>query len=220
MVADCSVEGCLARHSRSVAHGKEAHDQPTGHAGADGARDAWLPRRPQPGAARCGRGGRRAAPGARRRRHRQDPRSDHAPCPSAHDRPGAAVSGARGHLHQQGGARDDPARVAAARAQPRGAVARHLPCARRAPAAPPRRADRAEGQLHHPRYRRPAASVEAGDRGRGPRPAALDAARPAVDHRALQGPRPDAGQGARIGHRRLRARAHAPALCRLPGAPA
>ena len=32
---------------------KEAHDQPTGHAGAAGARDAWLPRRPQPGAARA-----------------------------------------------------------------------------------------------------------------------------------------------------------------------
>ena len=89
-------------------------------------------------------------------------------------RPGAAVPGARGHLHQQGGARDDPARRAAARAQRRGPVARHLPCARRPPAAPPRRAGRPQGQLHDPRYRRPAPPLEAGDRGRGPRPAALD----------------------------------------------
>ena len=48
-------------------------------------------------------------------------------------------------------------------------VARHLPFDRRARAAPPCRAGRAEEQLHHPRHRRPDAADQAAAAGRGHR---------------------------------------------------
>ena len=56
------------------------------------------------------------------------------------------------------------------------ALGRHLPLGRRADPAPPRRAGRAEVQLHHPRHRRPGAADQAAPGGREHRHQALDAA--------------------------------------------
>ena len=154
---------------------------------------------------------------ARRGRHWQDPGADHAPCPSADDRPGAAASGACGHLHQQGRARDDPARP---RLLERSVEGLWLGTFHALGARLLRRHAELVGLKANftildtddqPR-------LEAGDRGRRSGPASLVAARPARAHRALERSRPNSRKGAGIGHRRLRARACAPALCRLPGA--
>ena len=131
--------------------------RPALRAGDDAGVHGWA----EPHSGAGGRGDGRAGAGAGRRRHRQDAGADHPARAYPADRPGAAVAGAGRHLHQQGGARDARARRGAARPPGRGLVARHLPCARRAHAAPPCRAGRAEAELHHPRYRRPAAAAQA-----------------------------------------------------------
>ena len=64
----------------------------------------------QSGAAAGGGAYRRAAPGARRRRHRQDARADGADRQHPRHRPRLALADPRRHLHQQGGARDEGAR--------------------------------------------------------------------------------------------------------------
>ncbi len=106
----------------------------------------------------------------------------------------------------------------AARPERRGPLARHLPRARRPPAAPARRAGRPQGQLHDPRHRRSAPAAEAGDRGGRSRRAPLDARASCWRSSALEGSRPDAGGCAGERDRRLRARSHARALRRLSGA--
>ena len=85
--------------------GRRAAAVGAGDRGAAGA----LSRRPEPGAAGGGGGARRAGAGARRRRHRQDPGADHPHRAPAQHRAGAAEPDPRGHLHQQGGARDEGA---------------------------------------------------------------------------------------------------------------
>ena len=135
---------------------------------------ARLPRRPQPAAARGGADHRRPGAGACRRGHRQDRRADRAPRPPHRHPPRLAEPDPRRHLHQQGRARDEGARLGHLRRRDRGhAVARHLPLGRRADASQPRRAGRAAVQLHHPRHRRPAAPAQAADRRRQPRREAL-----------------------------------------------
>src|SRR5260370_558052 len=60
----------------------------------------------EPGAGRRGAGARRAAAGAGRRRHRQDPGADHPAVPPDPDAPRLAVADPGRDLHEQGGARD------------------------------------------------------------------------------------------------------------------
>ena len=111
---------------------------------ARAAAGAPVSRRPQSGAAAGGRDPGRAGAGAGRRRNRQDARADHADRAHSCDRTGAAERDPGGHLHQQGGARDEEPRRPDGGADGRGhAVARHLPFDRREDPPPPRRAGRA-----------------------------------------------------------------------------
>ena len=97
-------------------------------------------------------------------------------------------------------------------------MARHLPRAVRAHAAPKCGAGRAVAQLHHPRRRRPVAAAEAGDGGRAGRCQTLGAPGDDGCDPALEGPRADArAHHAGRGHR-LRRRSRARRVRRLPGA--
>ena len=130
--------------------------------------------RPQSRAARGGGDAGRPGSGAGRRRHRQNPRSDDENRPHPQHGPGASEPDPRGHLHQQGGARDEGARRPHGRPGGRGhAVDGHLPRHRREDAAPPRRAGRAEERLHHPGRRRPDPADETAVGGRAPRREAM-----------------------------------------------
>ncbi len=116
-------------------------------------------------------------------------------------------------------AREMKARVGAAdRPAGRGLVARHLPFARRAHPAQPCRGGGPQAQLHHPRHRRPAAPDQAAHPGRRSRQPEMAGARGARRHRALEGPRPDAGQGDRGRAGGSRRRPHPRHLPRVPGA--
>ena len=175
--------------------------------------------RPQPGAARGCRNAGRPCAGAGRRRHRQDPRADHADRPHPEPGPGAAARNPLGDLHQQGGARDE----AAARpdAGPGGgghAVARHLPLDRRPHPALPRRTGAAEIQFHRARCRRsgpPAQTTASGGEYRRQALAGADAGR---TDRRLEEPRADALAGAIRRSRRVRQRQGRQTLRQLPGA--
>ena len=128
-----------------------------------------------------------AGAGAGGRRHRQDPRPDHAAGP--HPGHPARLAGADPvrHLHQQGGARDEGAhRRADRRRGRRHAVAGHLPFHRRQDAAPACRAGGAENQFHHSGHRRPAAADEAVGRSRRHRRKTLAGAHPGGDDRRLE----------------------------------
>ena len=172
-----------------------------------------------PGAAAGGGDARRAGAGAGRRRNRQDPRADHAHRAHPGDRTGTAERNPRGHLHQQGRARDEAARRHHGRADRRGhAVARHLPFHRREDHPPPRRAGGPEARLHHPRRRRPDPSAQAAAGGGGHRREALARARAGRPDRQLEEPRPHARPGARRGGRELRRRQGQEALRRVSGA--
>ncbi len=96
-------------------------------------------------------------------------------------------------------------------------MARHLPLDRRPAVAPPRRARRAEVELHHPRHRRPDPAPEAAHPGRGAGRQALAGAPVRADDRRLeeQGLRAEGHPGRR--RPRLRQRPRPPALRRLPG---
>ncbi len=100
--------------------------------------DPAISRRPQSRAARGGGNAGRSGAGAGRRRHRQDARADLPHRPHSRYGPGAAGRNPLGHLHQQGGARDETAARPDARPGGRGhAVARHLSLHRRAHSAHP-----------------------------------------------------------------------------------
>ena len=158
----------------------------------DGRAAGALPRRAQPGAARGGRGARRAGADAGRRRHRQDQGADRADRAYPAHGPGAAERDPRRHLHQQGRARDEaPRRPAASASAVEGMpwLGTFHSLSTQHP-APPRRTGRAEVELHHPRHRRPAAAAEAADPGRGHRRQALAAAAARQPDRRLEEPRP------------------------------
>jgi len=176
--------------------------------------------RPQPGAARGGRDPRRPGPGARRRRHRQDPCADHPHRPYPLSRPRPALRHPRRHLHQQGGARNaHPHRHHGGPGGRRHAVARHLPLHRRQDPAPPCRDGRPQERLHHPGHRRPDPSPEAVDRGRGHRREALAGTRLRRHHGRLEEPRADPRQGAARRRRRLGGRTRHCDVRGLSGAP-
>ena len=127
-----------------------------------GGRGPAISRRPQSRAARGGGNAGRTGSGAGRGRHRQDPRADlpHRPHPQPGPRP--ARRNPLGHLHQQGGARDEAAARPDARPGRRGhAVARHLSFDRRPHPAHPCRTGAAEIQFHRARCRRPDPAAEA-----------------------------------------------------------
>ena len=160
----------------------------------------------------------RPAAGAGRRRHRQDPRADHADRPSVDHRPRPAVADPGRHLHQQGGARDARPGRQPDRRRGRRHVARHLPRHRRAHPAPPCRAGRPEEQFHHPRHRRPDAPDQAAAAGRGHRRQEMAGARAVRHHPALEGPRAHARQGVGRRCRRVRQRPGRRHLPPVPGA--
>ena len=133
-----------------------------------------ISQRSQSRAARGGGDAGRPGAGARRRRNRQNPRADNAHRPYPQPRPGAPERNPRGHLHQQGRARDEDPRRPLCRRNCRGhAVAWHLPFDRREALAPARRAGRPEARLHHSGHRRPGPSAQAAHRGGEPRRQAL-----------------------------------------------
>ena len=91
-------------------------------------------------------------------------------------------------------------------------------CHRRAGAAPPCRAGRAEEQFHHPRHRRPDAADQAAAAGRGHRRQEMAGPRAFRHHPALEGPRAHARQGVGRGCRRVRQRQGGRDLSPVPGA--
>ena len=183
---------------------------------------AWrLFRRSEPRATCGGGGGGRPGAGAGRRRHRQDAGADHAAGAHPRHRPRQAMGAAGCHLHQQGGARDaradhPPGRVG----RRRPSLARHLPLGRRTDSPPPRRAGRAEVELHHPGCRRPGAAAETADRGGEHRRQALDAAPPVRPNRPVEEQGPDARQAAGGRGRGLRQWTGGGALRAVPGSTA
>ncbi len=112
-----------------------------------------------------------------------------------------------GHLHQQGGARDEDPRRPDGGADCRGnAVAWNLSFDRGENPAAARRAGRAQARLHHPRRRRsdPPAQATAGSREH--RREALAGARARRPARQLEEPRLDARAGSGRRGRELRGR--------------
>ncbi len=160
----------------------------------------------------------RSPAGAGWRRHRQDPRADHADRSPVDNRPCPHLADPGRHLHQQGGARDARPRGKPDRRRRRRHVAGHLPCHRRARAAPPRRAGRSQEQLHHPRYRRPDAPDQAVAAGGEHRRQEMASAGAVGNHPALEGSRADAGQGVGRRRRRVRQRQGGRHLSPVPGA--
>ena len=154
---------------------------------------APLPRRPEPAAARGGADHRRAGAGAGRRRHRQDRGADRAPRQPHRHPPRLAEPDPRRHLHQQGRARDEGARVG----QISGGAIEGMPWLGTFHSVAARMLRThaelvgLQVQLHHPRHRRPAARAQAADPGRQPRREALARAPARRDDRPLEEPRLD-----------------------------
>ena len=166
--------------------------------------------RAQSGAARRGRDAGRTGSGAGRRRHRQDPRADHADRPHPEPGPGAAAGNPVGDLHQQGGARDEaPPRPDARPGRGRHAVARHLPLDRRPHPAFPCRAGAAQIQFHRARCRRSGPAAQAAPAGREHRRQALAGAHAGRTDRRLEEPRADACRRCRRAKPRCSATARA-----------
>jgi hypothetical protein len=184
---------------------------------AGGGRSA-ISYRPQSGATRGGGLAGRAGSGAGRRRHRQDPRADHAHRPHPEPGPGAAARNPVGDLHQQGGARDEaPPRPHARPGRGRHAVARHLPLDRRPDPAYPRRTGATQIQFHRARRRRSGPAAETVAASRKHRRQALAGADAGRIDRRLEEPRTDAGAGSGRRSRRVRQRQGRQALRQLPG---
>ena len=175
--------------------------------------------RAQSGAARRGRDAGRTGSGAGRRRHRQDPRADHADRPHPEPGPGAAAGNPVGDLHQQGGARDEaPPRPDARPGRGRHAVARHLPLDRRPHPAFPCRTGAAQIQFHRARCRRSGPAAQAAAAGREHRRQALAGAHAGRTDRRLEEPRADAFAGAGGRSRDVRQRQGRKTLRQLSGA--
>ncbi len=182
-------------------------------------RDPAISGRPQCRAARGGGDAGRAGAGAGGGRHRQDPRADlpHRPHPQPGPRPSRRDP--VGHLHQQGGARDEAAaRPDAGPRRRRHAVARDLSFHRRTDSAHPCRTGAAEIQFHRARCRRPGPAVEAAVAGREHRRQALAGAHAGRPDRRLEESRADAVAGAAGRSCGVRQRQGRQALRQLPGA--
>ena len=178
-----------------------------------------ISQRAQSRTARRGRDAGRTGSGAGRRRHRQDPRADHADRPHPEPGPGAAAGNPVGDLHQQGRARDEaPPRPDARPGRGRHAVARHLPLDRRTHPALPRRTGAAQIQFHRARRRRSGAAAQAAAAGREHRRQALAGAHAGRADRRLEEPRADAFAGAGGRSRDVRQRQGRKALRQLSGA--
>ena len=180
---------------------------------------AALSRRAERRAARRGRGARRPGVGARRRRHRQDPRAHDAHRPHPEPRPRAPRGDSRGDLHQQGRARDEGPHRQTARPHGRGhAVARHVPRHLRKNPAAACRARRAQTGFHYPRRRRSDPPHQADPAGREHRREALAGAAARQHDRQLEEPRAHARPGAGGRSPELRRRPGSEALRRPSGA--
>ena len=144
---------------------------------------------------------------------------DRAHRPHSGDRPRPAERNSGGHLHQQGGARDEAPRRRDRRPRGRGhALARHLSLDRREDPAPARRAGRPEDRFHHSRRRRPDPADETIARCREYRREALAGARARFPDRRLEEPRADARPGSGRRSRRVRQRQGTEALQGVSGA--
>ena len=180
-----------------------------------GGRDPAISRRPQSRAARGGGDAGWPGAGAGRRRHRQDPGADLPHRPYPEPGPGAAGRNPLGHLHQQGGARDEAAARPHARpGRRRHAVARHLSFHRRQNPAHPCRTGAAEVQFHRARRRRSGQAPEAAVAGREHRRQALAGADARRPDRRLEESRADAVRRCRRAKPRCSATARAASFMR------
>ena len=184
-----------------------------------GAPRGGLSGRPQSRTTRGGGDSGRARAGFGRRRNRKNPCAYNTHSAHFQSGPRAAGGNSRGHLHQQGGARDEAARRPDGRPNCRGnAVAWHVPLDRRENFAAPRGNGRFEVEFHDSRRRRPDPRDQTAPRSREARREKMACSGVRHVARRLEKPRADARPGAGRGSRQLRQRQGQEALPRLSGA--